>query len=57
MVSVSRRAGPPHCGQVALTKSGTFGERVAALARERRVLGSTTGSCSSGTGTTPSWSQ
>jgi len=29
MVSVSRRAGPPHCGQFTLTKLGTFssGER------------------------------
>ncbi len=53
MVSVSRRAAPPHFGHVTFTNSGTFssGERPAPVISMRS--GSTTGSWSSGTGTTP----
>ena len=53
MVSVSRRAAPPQRGQVTLTNSGTFssGERPVPVISMRS--GSSTGSWSSGTGTTP----
>ena len=39
MVSVSRRALPPHRGHVALTKLGHLGQRGAALAADLHVAG------------------
>ena len=57
MVSVSRRAGPPQRGQRALTKAGTFSSGLPPSPVKGASGGSTTGSWSSGTPTTPSFSQ
>ena len=57
MVSGSRFAGPPHCGQATLMNSGTSssGERPVGM-KLSTCAGSSIGSCSSGTGTMPhSW--
>ncbi len=51
MVSVSRRAGPPHCGHVDVLR--TDGGRAGCRAVGVTSSGSITGSSSSGTGTTP----
>ncbi len=52
MVSVSRRAGLPHCGQGQFKNSGCL---LSGLPEPSgtRCSGSTTGNCSSGTGTAP----
>jgi hypothetical protein len=57
--SVSRLPGPPHAGQVVCTNDGTEarGERPVPVGRKSSTLGSSTGSCSSGTGTVPQPSQ
>ena len=57
MVSVSRRAGPPQRGQVAWTNVGTFSSGLPPSPVNGASFGSTTGSWSSGTPTTPSFSQ
>ena len=57
MVSVSRRAGPPHVGHVAFTNSGTCASGESPLPLNSWIFGSTTGSESYGTGTIPSFSQ
>ena len=56
MVSVSRRAAPPHWGQVHLTKSARL---LSGLPEPSGTTssGSTTGNCSAGTGTSPQASQ
>ena len=56
MVSVSRRAAPPHRGQAQWTKSA---RRFNGLPEPSGTTssGSTTGSCSAGTGTSPQDSQ
>ena len=57
MVSVSRCAGPPHCGQVVLTNSGILASGLRPSPRGSNAPvgsgGRRTGSCSSGTGTIP----
>src|SRR5580700_8090894 len=57
MVSVSRRAGPPHLGQVVFTNSGNplSGEPTASAIST--FSGKITGKSFSGTGTMPSFSQ
>jgi len=55
-VSVSRRAGPPHSGQVVAWNSGMRGRGEPCSSRVTSS-GSTTGSWSSGTGTSPHFSQ
>src|SRR5262249_26822562 len=59
MVSVSRRAAPPHLGHSVLTQSSAAasGETPLGARSCPRRSGSTTGSCSSGTGTSPQPSQ
>ena len=57
MVSVSRRAFPPHFGQVALTNDGTFSSGLPPSPVKGASGGRTIGSWSSGTGCTPSFSQ
>src|SRR6266568_5652074 len=57
MVSVSRFAGPPHLGQVVFTNDATFANGDPPRPVNWTSRGSTTGSWSSGTGTTPSVSQ
>ena len=57
MVSVSRRAFPPHFGQVALTNAGTFSSGLPPSPVKGASGGRTIGSWSSGTGCTPSFSQ
>ena len=59
IVSVSRLAGPPHFGQVVLTQSSAAasGETPRGFRSWPRRSGSSTGSWSSGTGTSPSTSQ
>src|SRR5262249_57444827 len=56
IVAVSRRAAPPHFGQVVLTNSGASASGDPVVLKFRSV-GRTTGSCSSGTGTMPSFGQ
>src|SRR6266508_35333 len=53
--SVSRRAGPPHVGQLVVTNSGTSasGDEPVARGVQSVIGGSSTGSASSGTGTVP----
>src|SRR6478735_6881459 len=55
IVSLSRLAGPPHEGQSTLTHSSAAasGEVPFGFRSAPRRSGSTTGSCSSGTGTSP----
>src|SRR4030088_2134054 len=57
IVSVSRRAGPPHTGHVVCTNAGTCASGESPFPVKVVTLGSTTGSWSKGTGTTPSVSQ
>ena len=54
MVSVSRRAGPPHTGQVVLTNASLVRQRRLAGRPELGVLGQQHGQLLSGTGTMPS---
>ncbi len=56
-MSVSRFAGPPHFGQRTLTNSGTLASGESPRPVNSVTFGSSTGSCSSGTGTTPSIGQ
>ncbi len=55
IVSVSRRAGPEHLGHATLTQSVALasGETPFGASASPRMSGSVTGSCSSGTGTSP----
>ncbi len=53
MVSVSRRAGPPHFGHATLTNSGTFASGESPRPVNSATFGSSTGSSSSGTATSP----
>ena len=55
IVSLSRLAGPPHDGQSTLTQSAAAasGETPRGVRSAPRSSGSTTGSWSSGTGTSP----
>ncbi len=57
MVSASRRAGPPHCGQVVFMKVGLVVSGDSPAPVNCTSSGSSTGSCSSGTGTMPHCSQ
>ena len=57
IVSVSRRAGPPHRGQAAFTNAGWFASGEPPLPESCTSLGSTTGRFSSFSGTMPSFSQ
>ena len=57
MVSVSRRAGPPHFGHVVFTKSSTCASGESPRPVNVVTLGSSTGSSSYGTPTTPSFGQ
>ena len=57
MVSVSRRAGPPHFGHVALTNSGTRPSGEPPVSVMSTLSGKITGKSFSGTGTMPSFSQ
>src|SRR6266567_3407999 len=57
MVSVSRRAGPPHLGQVALTNSGTRPSGDPPVSVMSTFSGKITGKSFSGTATIPSFSQ
>src|SRR5262249_12969800 len=52
IVSVSRRAGPPHFGQVVLTNAACSASGDPVVLKFRSA-GSSTGSCSSGTGAMP----
>ena len=53
MVSVSRRAGPPHLGQLTLTNSGTLPSGEPPACVMSTLSGSRTGKSFSGTGTMP----
>jgi hypothetical protein len=57
MVSVSRLAGPPHVGHFTFTHSGTCASGESPRPVNVVIFGSSTGSCSYGTATTPSFSQ
>ena len=57
MVSVSRRAAAPHCGQVVRQNASERASGESPVGRNSTSYGSSTGSCSSGTGTMPQWSQ
>src|ERR1700749_1040934 len=57
MVSVSRRAGPPHFGHAALTNSGTRPNGDPPVSVISTLSGKITGKSFSGTGTMPSVSQ
>ena len=57
IVSVSRRAGPPHVGHATLTHSATCASGESPRPVNSATFGSTTGSWSSGTGTMPHASQ
>ena len=59
MVSVSRRAGPPQAGQVVCTQSSAraSGDWPSSVGWKSSMSGSSTGNWSSGTGTTPHFSQ
>ena len=53
MVSVSRRAAPPHFGQGVFTNSGVAANGDSPIPVSLGFGGSSTGSCSSGTGSRP----
>ena len=53
IVSVSRRAGPPHFGHVVFTQSSTAARGLLPFGAYSSVSGSSTGSWSSGTATMP----
>ena len=57
IVSVSRRAGPPHVGHVVRTNDSTFSRGFPPCPVKGASGGRTTGSSLSGTGTQPSFSQ
>jgi hypothetical protein len=57
IVSVSRRAGPRHIGQVVSTNSFTCASGESPRPVSVVTFGNATGNSSKGTGTTPSWSQ
>ena len=57
MVSVSRRAGPPQLGQVALTNSGILPSGDPPVSVISMFSGRITGKSFSGTATMPSFSQ
>src|SRR3954454_16539813 len=57
IVSVSRRAGPPHVGQVVFTHSGTCANGESPRPVNVAMCGNSTGNCSYGTATTPCFSQ
>ena len=57
IVSVSRRAGPPHFGHATFTNSGTCASGESPRPVKLVTFGSSTGSCSYGTGTIPHFSQ
>ena len=57
IVSVSRRAGPPHLGHLTLTNSGTCASGESPRPVNVVTFGSSTGRSLSGTATTPSLSQ
>src|SRR6266404_2978266 len=57
IVSVSRRAGPPHLGQVVFTNSGVAASGDSPMPVSFGFGGSTTGKSLSGTGTVPSFGQ
>src|SRR5450432_3825296 len=57
MVSVSRRAGPPHFGQVVFTNSGVDASGDSPSPVNFGLGGSTTGKSPSGTATIPSFAQ
>ena len=57
MVSVSRRAGAAQHGQGTDTQASRFASGEPPRPSKRRPVGSSTGSCSAGTGTTPQFSQ
>ncbi len=56
IVSVSRRAGPPHFGHVVFTKDATFSSGFPPLPVNGASGGRTIGRSFSGTGTQPSFS-
>ncbi len=56
-VSVSRRAGPPHLGHLALTKLSSSGRGERPSSRTCAFSGRRTGRSSKGTGTMPHFSQ
>ncbi len=56
IVSLSRRAGPPHLGQAHL-RNGSYFASGLPLPSDTRCSGSTTGRSFSGTGTVPQASQ
>ncbi len=53
IVSVSRRAAPPHFGHTAWTKASDFSRGLPSTPRNSTSSGSNTGRSASGTGTTP----
>ena len=53
IVSVSRRAAPPHLGQTTFTKASDFSRGFPSTPENATSSGSTTGRSASGTGTTP----
>src|SRR5437762_13245028 len=57
MVSVSRRAGPPHFGQAVFTNSGVAASGDSPMPVSLGFGGSSTGKSMSGTGTMPSFEQ
>ena len=57
IVSVSRRAGPPHLGQATFTNSGTLASGDCPWPGHATFSGRRTGNWSSGTATIPSFSQ
>ena len=57
IVSVSRRAGPPHVGHVVFTNSGICASGESPRPLNSATFGSSTGSSSTGTGTMPHFSQ
>src|SRR3954466_9317486 len=57
IVSVSRRAGPPHVGHVVFTHSGTCANGESPRPVNVAMCGNSTGNCSYGTATTPCFSQ
>ena len=57
IVSVSRRASPPHDGQATCTQSSAAASGERPFGRKSSISGSSTGSSSSGTGTMPQRSQ
>ena len=57
IVSVSRRAAPPHFGHFTFTNSGTLASGDSPSPENFAIGGSTTGKSLSGTGTIPHFSQ